>query len=232
MRAHLPLALLALVGCGTPEYAVVGGKRVTRPTLGYSDGFRFAIEHTRAFPDVLTSAHAGDVEDGRIQGRVCGLDVDFDAAWHGRRVELTGRADVPWHREFTQTGGLFGLSLDITELSPGRRRIVGRVAGAEVDIDASPERLTAQINGRHYELTADGEFLGGRMHDVRSLHTGEPPRAVDSAFNIYGRQALATMVPADEAVVLVLMLACNDVTIERHGETVPGFSLVRLPTPE
>lgn len=67
------------------------------------------------------------------------------------------------------------------------------------------------------------------MHDFRSLHEGEPPRAIDSAFNVYGRQALATMVPADEAVVLVLMLMCNDVTIERHGAIVPGFSLVRLP---
>lgn len=231
MRA-LSSLLLLLIGCGTPRYARVDGRRVERPSLGYSDGFRFAIQHTRAFPDVLSGQHDTNVEDGRIEGRVCGVDVDFDAAWHGSRVELTGRVDVAWHREFTETEGLLGLSIDIKEPTIGRRQMVGRLLGKmlfEVEVDASPERLTARINRRIFSLVADGNFLVGRMHDFRSLHEGEPPRPIDLPFSIYGRQALATMLPADEAVVLFFMLSCNGVTIEHNGEVVNGFSLVRVP---
>jgi hypothetical protein len=234
MRAALWLLLLPLVACGTPRYATVGGHPVERPSIGYSDGLRFAIEHERAFPDVLSGAHAATVDDGRITGRACGIDLDFDAAWHGASVELTGRADVPWHRDFTETEGIFGLSLEIVEPAPGRRHMVGRVTGKvsrNVDIDASPERLVATINRRVYTLAADGDFLVGRMRDFRSQHVGEPPREIELPFNIYGRQALATMLPADEAIVLFFMLTCNGLTMERGGQVVNGFSMVRLPAP-
>lgn len=229
MRAAASLLLLPLFACGTPRYAVVNGHQVERPTIGYTDGLRYAIEHRRAYPEVLSVARAGTIDDGRITGRACGLDLDFDASWHGSRVELTGRADVPWHRDFTHTEGLFALSLDIVAPAPGRRHIKS-TRGLDIDIDASPQRLEARINRRTYSLAADGDFLVGRMHDLMSVHYGEAPRQVDIPFTIYGRQELATMLPADEAVVLLFMLACNGTTIERDGRIVNGFSLVTAPS--
>lgn len=220
MRSALAVALLAVAGCGTPEYAVIGGKRVARPTVGYDNGQTFRLEHRRAFPGVFDPARGRDVDDGRLRGKVCGIDVAFDAAWYGARLMLEGRGEVPWKQDFTHTEGLFKIELDVTELGPGHRRIVGHAP--PVDLDVSPERLVGRIGAREFTLAADGGYLIG--HYVRRGGIGP---AVDETFAIWGREALATMVPADEALLLVLMLTC-DGTIKLDGTPVRGFTLVKL----
>jgi hypothetical protein len=226
MRA-VPAALVVCViaACGTPRYAVVDGKKVERPTLGYTDNHHYAITHRRAFPDVLAPGRALAVDDGRIVGRACGLELDFDVAWYGSRVSLLGRFDVPWIKEFTMTEGLLQVALDVTQPEAGRRRM-SATKPFRIDIDASPERLVADIATRHYELAADGSYLVGHMSgDVwrngRVEHVDEP-------LVLYGRQALANMQPADEALVLLTMLSCGGVSLDRDGTRVRGFSLVPL----
>lgn len=225
MRA-LPCALVFAAACGTPKWAVVDGKRVERPSLGYTDGHHYAISHRRAYPDVFAPSRALAIDDGRLGGRACGLDVDFDASWYGPRVSLVGRFELPWVKEFTHTEGLLQLDLDVTELAPGRRHIVGR-AGFAIDVDVGPERLEAQIGPRHYALAVDGSFLVGRMTGAM-MRNGRLER-VDEPLAIYGREALATMPPADEAILLVTMLSCGGVSLDRDGQKIRGFSLVPLP---
>lgn len=218
MRSLALVGAVALVaGCGTPEYAVIGGRRVARPTIGYDNGRTFHLEHERAFPGVFNPARGRDIDDGRLRGRVCGIDVAFDAIWFGARLVLDGRGEVPWKQDAT---GLIHLNLEITELGPGHRHIVGR--SQEIDIDVSPERLVGRIGLRHFELAADGGYLIGRYQ-----RRGDVLVPFDEPFAIWGREALATMVPADEALLLVLMLTC-DGSINLDGQRVRGFTMVRL----
>jgi hypothetical protein len=220
VRSGALLVAALLAGCGTPEYAVIGGKHVARPTVGYDNGQTFHVEHQRAFPGVFDPARGRDIDDGRVRGKVCGVEVAFDAAWYGGRLTLEGRGEVPWKQDFTHTEGLFKLDLDVTELGPGHRRIVGHVP--PVDLDVSPERLVGHIGLRSFRLEADGGYLVGRYQ-----RKGDVERPVDEMFAIWGREALATMVPADEALLLVMMLTC-DGTIRMDGMPVRGFTLVKI----
>ncbi len=218
---------VALGGCGTPEYALIGGKRVARPTVAYDNGQTFHVEHRRAFPGVFDPARGRDVDDGSLRGRVCGVDLAFDATWSGAHLMLDGRGDVPWKQDFTHTEGMFKLAVDVTELEPGHRRIRGGLAGAPatIDLDVSADKLVGQIGSRTFTLAADGGYLIGRYQ-----RRGDVERPVDETFAIWGRDALATMVPADEALLLVMMLTC-DGTIRLDDKPVRGFTLVKLQTP-
>jgi hypothetical protein len=214
----------AVAGCATPDYAVVGGKRVARPTVAYDNGQTFHLEHRRAFPGVFDPARGRDVDDGSLRGRVCGVDVAFDAMWYGARLMLEGRGEVPWQQDFTHTEGLFKLTFDVVELGPGHRHITGSLSGgpSSIDLDVSPERLVGQIGLRHFSLAADGGYLVGRYE-----RHGDVARPVDEPYAIWGREALGTMVPADEALLLVMMLTC-DGTLDLDGNKVRGFTLVRV----
>jgi hypothetical protein len=216
----LALVLVTAAGCGTSDYAVIGGQRVARPTVGYDNGQTFHLEHRRAFPGVFEPGRGRDIDDGRLRGKVCGVEVSFDAAWYGARLTLEGRGEVAWKQDFTRTEGLFKLDLDITELGPGHRHIVGHVP--PVDLDVSPERLVGRIGPSTFTLEADGGYLIGRYQ-----RRGAVGRPIDEMFAIWGREALATMVPADEALLLVMMLTC-DGTIRLDDKPVRGFTLVPL----
>ena len=145
--------MMAAAGCGTPEYAVIDGKRVARPTVAYDNAQTFHLEHRRAFPGVFDAARGRDVDDGSLRGRVCGVDLAFDAVWSGARLELEGRGEVPWKQDFTHTEGLFKLAFDITELGPGHRQIRGSMSGG-----ASPETAVPSNKGwsSQFHATSDG----------------------------------------------------------------------------
>jgi hypothetical protein len=213
MRGTL-VALVLLAGCGTPRYAIVGGKRVERPSFGYTDGGFFAVEHHRAYPDVFTSKRPFFVKDGELTGKVCDLDVDFTSEWYGNLMTLYGRAFLGW-----SFGEGRALAVAIDDLGGGRTHI----HGGHIDIDASADRVVADIDTRHVELQAAGHYLVGRLVQ----HTG---RSVEAPFVIYGREVLRTMVPADKALILILMISCNT-SIEYAGRQERGFSLVSSELP-
>lgn len=225
------LALLSLVAaCGPRSYVVIDGKHVERPSVAYDNGTTFHLEHDRAYPGVFDPRRPQDVDDGTLVGRLCGVDLDFDASWYGARLVVQGRGDVPWLRDFSHTEGLFQLELAVTELAPGHRRIRGRAPGdglsapAVIDIDVSGQGLTAEVGLRRFTLTADGEYLFGRMKLKTNVRV-----PIDAPYAIYGRQVLASMVPADQALVLVMMLSCDGPAIEHDGTLVRGFAMVPLP---
>jgi hypothetical protein len=171
-----------------------------------------------------------DIDDGSLEGRICGVDLHFDASWYGARLMVQGRGDVPWLKDFTRTEGDFRLDLEVKELGPSHHRIRGGLPpsrgglSTELDIDVSPLKLVAHIGQREFELAADGEYLFGRYK-----RHGDVLVPLDVPYAIYGRQLLASMVPADQALLLTLMLTCNGPALEHDGTLVRGFSMVSLP---
>ena len=221
MRAGL--VLLALVaGCYTPRYAVIHGKRVERPSFGYTDSTFFAVQHHRAYPGVLASDRPYHVNDGELSGNACSLDVQFFSDWYGNMMTLIGGGQThqPWL--ISNGRGGFGVTLAVDDYGHGHVRIRGSTRSQSpfpIDIDVSAEKLVAQIGARHVEATAAGHYLVGRMVQHYSM------ASLDVPFVLYGREMLRTMVPADETVILLTMLTCNS-TIEYDGHFERGFSLV------
>ncbi|HEY2745413.1 MAG TPA: hypothetical protein VGL86_12340, partial [Polyangia bacterium] len=138
MRAAL-VAFVLFAGCGTPRYAMIGGKRVERPSFGYSDSFFFAVQHHRAYPDVFSSKRPFFVKDGELTGNACSLDLDFTSEWYGNLMTLYGRAFLG--RAFVGAGGGRMLAVAIDDLGGGRTHI----HGGHIDIDASADRVVADI---------------------------------------------------------------------------------------
>jgi hypothetical protein len=198
-----------------------------------SDQYR--ITHERAFPGVFDRRRGLDVDDGTLSGRICNVDINFDASWYRARLHLDGHGEGAGQgtRTYHESEGDFRMSFEVTELGPGRRHITGRVPqdpklppdpGMQaLDLDVSPERLKGRIGMRQFDLAADGDYLAGRYE-----RHGDVTRAFDDEYVIYGRAQLGQMVPADEALVLLLMMTCPS-TIEYEGKMVRGFSLVSLP---
>lgn len=221
MRAAV-LAMALLAACSTPRYATVHGRRVERPSFGYTDGDLFAVEHHRAYPDVLSGDRAFYIDDGELGGRACGLDLQFFSEWYGHMMTLYGRGSTPMPWLTRDARGGVRMTLVIDDDGAGHRRIRGSTDTAlafPIDVDVSPERLVATIGTRKVDLHAEGHWLVGHLsqHDVAS--------SIEAPFVIYGREMLRSMVPADEALILLLMVTCN-ATIEYAGRPERGFSLV------
>ncbi len=220
MRAAL-VAIVLFAGCYTPRYATVHGKHVERPSFGYTDGDLFAVEHHRAYPDVFSNDRPFYIDDGQLGGRACGLELQFFSEWYGKLITLYGRGRVPLPWQTPDVRGGFRVTLAIDELGGGHRRIRGSndtFMIFPIDIDVSPERLVAQIGYRKVDLHAEGHYLVGSIvqHDTTFI---------EAPFVIYGREMLRTMAPADEALILLLMITCNG-SIEHGGRAERGFSLV------
>jgi len=73
------------------------------------------------------------------------------------------------------------------------------------------------------ELHAEGDYLFGHYE-----RHGDVAQAFDVPYAIYGRRVLGSMVPADQALVLLMMMTCST-TIEHEGKMIRGFSTVQLP---
>lgn len=228
LRLALTLPMLLAVGCATHKYAIVDGKRVERPSVAYGSD-EFWIEHDRAFPGVFNPKRGLDVDDGVLHGKACGVDVNFDASWYRARLHLDGRGSADMNSRRLEYVGGFAVDFEVTELGPGRRHIMGKVPiytaaeSAILDIDVSPDRLVGRIGMRQFTLGADGEYLAGTLE-----RHGDVLKPINAPYAIYGRRMLAGMVPADEALVLLMMMTCNT-TVEYDGNMVRGFSLVTLP---
>lgn len=230
VAACLPAACLLAAGCGTPKYVTIDGKRVERPSVAYSSDF-FWLEHDRAFPRVFDPHRGLDVDDGTLHGRMCNVEVSFDASWYRARLHLDGRGAEAGlgTRTYGRTSD-FALAFDVAEPAPGRRHITGKVpdnpfipVNTSLDLEVSPERLVGRIGTRWFDLHANGEYFVGHYE-----RHGDVAKPFDVTYAIYGRQILASMVPADQALTLLMMMTCST-TIDYDGKTVRGFSMVASP---
>jgi hypothetical protein len=223
-----------LVACATSRPVVMDTRPVARVTVSYQGDY-FSVQHDGAYPGIFDRARGLNVADGRLRGRLCNVDVDYDATWFGSRLHLDGHSDAVGHgaRSFSQSEGDVRQTLEMSEVGPGRRRITGgrppqwhSEVSTSIDLDVSPNRLVGTIGMRTYTLAADGDYLVGTYE-----RHGDVVKPLHEAYALYGRQQLATMVAADEALVLLWMMTCSS-TIEYNGKMVRGFSLIALPKPD
>jgi hypothetical protein len=228
------VALLALVlGCAaTARNARLDDRAERRVTLHYANGAGFELEHRDAFARIFDPTRPSQVTDGTLSGQVCGAGVQLDAQWFSGTLTLTGFGDIQWRR-YPRNSGPATLTLGISEVAPGRRKISGQFGGhiypdrssPIVDLDVSAERLEGQVESRHFSLTAEGDSLVGRVRDPDG---GDKP---GTPFAIYGRNVLATMAPADEAYALLALLSCSGLVVTLDDKDIPGFALTKLPRP-
>jgi hypothetical protein len=197
-------------GCA-PTTAVVHGQRVARPSLGYTDHQYFAIRHQLAYPEMRGPSSGLWSYGGRIDGRVCGLDVNFESDYYGRHLDVSGsvRSMLPGARHL-------GMRIDVRDGKHGRE-ISGNMGGrlSPMELYLTPQSIVGRIGQRRFhidERAPDADELRGTMR-YNDYFRGD----TSIGFVVRGVQELWAMPPADQAVLLPLMLSCLEGPQGGHG---------------
>jgi hypothetical protein len=182
------LAALVLFACAsTPSTVIVDGRIVPRPTLDFR-GQPFQVRHARAYPNPGSPSSGLRDAGGDIEGRVCGMSIDYAVAHKGDRVELSGNIDGP-------------VPSAITIREDGQARSFdGKLGGMTVALRLGESTLGGRVGPREFELHASGDLLTGLMRAKGLID----PLAVE----VRGLQALHDMPAADQGAVLPGLLAC------------------------
>jgi hypothetical protein len=192
MRTLL-VAVLLITGC-IPTTAVIDGRPVPRPTLGYTDHRYFGIRHRRAYPAPVGPSDGVWSYAGRVDGTVCGVDVRLDGDFYGRQMQVTG-----FISSVRNTRSMRPLILTVAD-----RQGVRHIMGGGADLELTPTSLRGSITMRsHYrkfflQAEGDDELVG----EIESFGMRFP-------FVVRGRRALWAMPAIDQAALLPLMLTCN-----------------------
>src|SRR5438132_14134409 len=91
-KARYLLVLGLAAGCAAPTSAVVDGHAVPRPNLGYTDHNIYALAYDHAYPQPRGPSSGLHAFGGTLWGRVCGSDVNFEAQYRGRYLDVSGFA--------------------------------------------------------------------------------------------------------------------------------------------
>ncbi|HEX2568613.1 MAG TPA: hypothetical protein VH877_03570 [Polyangia bacterium] len=191
--------VLLLTACATPQTVLINGQQVPRIQLGYTDGRYFAFTHKGAVPVAPEQRPANVFDGGRIYGIVCGLDFTYDVWYRGGSIILTGfvrRNGIPTRNNIPSQ--LYVRDRDgVREISG----YVGQTIGySTIDLQLTPDALHGRVARRHYDLVAGAE--DGYTGTVEQGGYSNP-------FTGWGRQALWSMPPEDQAVLLSKVLACS-----------------------
>jgi len=200
------------VGC-SPTTAVVNGKSVARPTLGYTDGYYYAVRHFRAYPEHRGASTGLRSYGGRLAGFACGADFTYESDYSGRVVRLTGfvqptlptagynRVQEPAHIEVRDTDGrrhIYGSVGDDTALN----FIPHDGWSRSIDFTIGADGLHGQVASRAYDLQqVDADTMSGT---VRVANDEIVP------FELRGLSAVWSMEPADQAAIMPFMLSCSN----------------------
>src|SRR5260370_41342780 len=84
------LPAVTRAGGAPPKPAVIDGRLVPRPTLGYTDHDLFALQHKAAWPQPRGASSGLHAFGGNLWGRVCGSDINVEAVYRGRSLSLSG----------------------------------------------------------------------------------------------------------------------------------------------
>jgi hypothetical protein len=198
----------ALAGCAAPKTAVIDGKTVPRPTLGYTDHDLFAIEHQRAWPQPRGPSSGLHAYGGSLWGRVCGSDVNFEAEYRGRYLDISGfitpaiaknnavgmGSGRPVHIEVRDHGGVrevIGFMFD--------GNIASKFGPPVIDFRYNRDMLEGQIGWRHYRLHREDNQLVGTYTEVGEVR----PYVLDGVDELW-------LMPAPDQVALVpFMMTCG-----------------------
>lgn len=222
MRSVPLFALLLAIGCA-PTTAVVNGKRVARPTLGYTDGYYYAVTHYQAYPEQRGASSGLHSYGGRIAGFACGADFTYESEYHGRELRISGFVQPTFHNaghEYIQLPA----HIEVRDRQ-GRRHMTGSVgddfgtnfvahdrSAKVIDFSLGADGLHGQIASRWFDLAlADPDTLAGTM----MISTGEK-----LPFELRGLASVWAMPAADQAAIIPFMLSCSQVDEGRHLEGV------------
>jgi hypothetical protein len=224
----LRLSLITVIATGfamgcSPTTAVVNGQRVARPTLGYTDGYYYAVTHYRAYPEQRGPSSGLRSYGGRIAGFACGADFTYESDYYGRSLRLTGfvqpsfqavgheNIQLPAHLEIADRGGHRTFSGSVGD-DFGTNFVAHDRSAKVIDFTMGADGLHGQIASRRFDLTlSDPDTLSGTM----MISTGEK-----LPFELRGLSALWSMPAADQAVIMPFMLSCSRVDDGRHMEGV------------
>jgi hypothetical protein len=221
IRLFLIASFLA-VGC-VPTTAVVNGQRVHRPTLGYTDGYYYAITHYHAYPEQRGASSGLRSYGGRIAGFACGADFNYETDYYGRTLRITGFVQPAYQsvgHEYIQLPA----HIEIAD-HDGRRYMTGSIgddfstnfvahdrSAKVIEFTLGADGLHGQIASRRFDLEiVDPDTLAGTMR----ISTGET-----MPFELRGLTAMWSMPAADQAAILPYMLSCSRVDEGRHMEGV------------
>src|SRR5262245_23200425 len=132
MRALL--AVILLTGCA-PTTAVIDGRRIVRPTFGYSDHRYYAVAHSRAYPIHVGPSDGVWSYAGYVSGTVCGADVRLDGELYGRLLDVSGFVSS------VNGGRTRPLRFTVEDDRRGVRHIMGQGA----DLELTPTWLSGSI---------------------------------------------------------------------------------------
>jgi hypothetical protein len=204
MSPRSALVLLACaVGCA-PTTAVINGKTVPRPMLGYTDHETYGLTHKNAYPVPRGPSSGLWSYGGELYGTVCGMSVVLDAEYYGRFLSVTGFVTpaVTSATVAPQTP----LQIEARDRN-GLRAINGVFLGQDLnynrpgfDLQFSSGALVGSVGLRRFDLRRDGD---DRLRGTMSL------AGYDYDFAIDGIDELWRMPVADQAVLLPLMLSCR-----------------------
>ena len=224
MNRFALIALLSAVALGcSPTTAVVNGRRVARPTLGYSDGYYYSVTHYRAYPEQRGASSGLRSYGGRIAGFACGADFTFESDYYGRELRLTGfvqpnyqavgheNIQLPAHIQVADRDGSRHMTGSIGD-DFGTNFVAHDRSAKVIDFSLGSDGLRGQIASRYFDLAlANEDTLAGTM----MISTGEK-----LPFELRGVSAVWSMPAADQAAILPFMLSCSQVDEGRHLEGV------------
>ena len=214
---------ITLGGCATPKTAVIDGKEVPRPTLGYTDHDLFAIQIKRAWPQTRGASSGLHADGGHVWGRVCAADVQLDAAYKGNRLDLIGAlgsawpsahlngGDVPVNFEARDRNGMREVVGDV-----GEPNISGRLGPRIIDFKYNHEALVGQIGWKHFNLRRDGDRWIGTVTEI-----GET-----SPFVVDGVDELWSMPAPAQVTLLPFMMTCAPLHAFERNSAPPDPQLV------
>jgi hypothetical protein len=216
------LASACALGC-SPTTAVVNGKRVARPTLGYTDGYFYAVTHYAAYPEQRGASSGLRSYGGRLAGFACGADFTYESDYYGNELRLTGfvqpnyqavgheNIQLPAHIQVVDRDGHRHMTGSIGD-DFGTNLVAHDRSAKVIDFTLGADGLHGQIASRRFDLeVADVDTMAGIMR----ISTGE-----ELQFELRGLSALWSMPAADQAVIMPFMLSCSRVDEGRHLEGV------------
>jgi hypothetical protein len=200
------LISLTLAGCATPRTAIIDGKTVPRPTLGYTDHDLYAIEHRAAWPTPRGASSGLHGFGGHLWGRVCGNDVQLDAEYRGRYLDVSGFVSPAIAKSANILPNDKPVHFEARDRH-GRREVIGLVGEPAlrhplgppvVDFKYSPDKLEGQIGWRHFKLRREGDQYVGTVNEVGEI----------SPFVVDGVDELWLMPAPDQVALLPFMMTC------------------------
>jgi hypothetical protein len=198
---NLLFVAILFTGCTAPTTAVINGRTVPRPNLGYTDRYFYGIKHERAYPDPLGPSSGIHTYDGRIVGRVCGVDVMFESEYWGQRLDVSGFAS-----RALPGAHMRHVRFDV-RTHGDERTIFGSFAGAilPIEIYFKPGSITGTVGMRRFKVDQyfpEYDELRGTVK-LQTLAGWN-----DAPFVVRGIRELWAMPAADQAVLLPFMMSC------------------------